>query len=262
VKPPVFLGGGRITGALLSGLRDVGYDKPIVVHDRHPEKLRQLKRQYGAVAESDLQLAVAQAGMLIIAVRPNSVRDLLKKIAPVVRPLTVISLAAGVPLSNLRSMLGCPVRWARAMPSPVCRSACGFTALAFDKRFPDASRNQVRSFFALVATVVEIPESMFDAFTVTYSSSHGYHALASLAAAGQAMGLDRKLALMAAAHALGDGIAAWREGNAPLDDLLHEAATPGGIAAAVMESMRRAGYQRMLVQALRAGMRRARKNAK
>ncbi len=123
------------------------------------------------------------------------------------------------------------------MPSPVARSGRGLTALTFDRDFPAAARREVRDFFARVGRVLEIPESKFDAFTVTYSSSHGYHALAALAEAAEKLGLDRKTALTAAAHALADGILAWREGKISLDDLLHEAATPGGIAAATLARM-------------------------
>jgi len=101
-----------------------------------------------------------------------------------------------------------------------------------------------------------------DAFTVTYSASHGYHALAALAAAGQKLGLDRPMAMTAAAHALADAIVACREGKVPLSALLHEAATPGGTAAAVMDGMDRHGYQRAISQGLVAGLKRARKNAK
>ena len=90
--------------------------------------------------------------------------------------------------------MGRPVRWARAMPSPVARSGRGLTALTFDRDFPAAARREVRSFFARVGQVFEIPESKFDAFTVTYSSSHGYHALAALAGAAEKLGLDRKTA--------------------------------------------------------------------
>jgi pyrroline-5-carboxylate reductase len=110
--------------------------------------------------------------------------------------------------------------------------------------------------------VLEIPESQFDAFTVTYSSSHGYHALATLTASAQRLGLNRKMALTAAAHALADGILSWREGGIPLDRLLHEAATPGGIATAAMNAMDSSGYERIIQQGLEAGMARARKNAK
>jgi pyrroline-5-carboxylate reductase len=110
--------------------------------------------------------------------------------------------------------------------------------------------------------VLEIPERQFDAFTVTYSTSHGYHALATLAASAERLGLSRSLALTAAAHALGDAILSWRDGEITLDRLLHEAATPGGIAAATMQAMDSSGYKPVIQQGLRAGMARAQENAK
>jgi len=261
VRATVFLGGGRITGALVAGLRLAKYDKPIVVHDRNPGKLRQLRKQYGVAVESNLHRAVEQAGLIIVAVRPDSVSDLLRKIGSIDRPLTAVSLAAGIPLSNLRARLRSQVRWARAMPSPASRNGRGLTGLTFDQAFPRTAKREVTGWFEKVGTVLEIPESQFDAFTVTYSSSHGYHALATLAASAQKLGLDRKTALTAAAHALADGILSWREGKIPLDQLLHEAATPGGIASAVMNTMDSSGYARIFQQGLRAGMARARKNA-
>jgi pyrroline-5-carboxylate reductase len=263
VKATVFLGGGRITSALLAGLRLAEYGRPIVVHDRHPEKLQQLKRRYGALVEPDLHRAVESAHLLIIAVRPDSVRGLLKEIGTrnIRRRLTAVSLAAGVPLSKLRAGLGPPVQWARAMPSPVSRSGRGLTALSFGLGLSIAARAEVRDLFALVGAVLEIPENRFDAFTVTFSSSHGYHALATLIDAAEAIGLDRRSARVAATHALADGVAAWREGTLSLKELLQEAATPGGTAAAVMASLDNAGYPRIVAQGLRAGIIQARKNA-
>jgi pyrroline-5-carboxylate reductase len=257
----VFLGGGRITSALVAGLRLSGYDEPIVVHDRHPRKLLRLKQQYRVVVEHNLGKAVRQAHLLIIAVRPNSVRELLDRIGKISHPVTAVSLAAGVPLSKLRARSG-PVRWARAMPSPVCRSGRGLTAVVFDPELSRSEQQKVKQLFARVGPVVEIPENQFDAFTVTYSCSHGYHALAVLAAAAQKLGLSRRMAQIAALHALTDGLIAWREGKTSLQNLLHEAATPGGISAAAMACMKKSGYTRAVERGLRAGMARARKNAK
>ena len=189
-------------------------------------------------------------------------QGLLNQVGTIDRRLTVVSLAAGVPLSKLRAGLGPQMRWARAMPSPVCRSGQGLTALTFARNLSSTARAEVRNLFAQVGAVLEIPESRFDAFTVTFSSSHGYHALAALINAAEAIGLDRKSARVAAAHALADGIAAGRAGNLPLQDLLHEAATPGGIAATVMASLDNAGYPQIIARALRAGITQARKNAK
>jgi pyrroline-5-carboxylate reductase len=263
VKATVFLGGGRITSALVAGLRLAGYDRPIVVHDRHSKKLQILKRQHRVIVEENLRRAVESADLLIVAVRPDSVRELLQEIREQHhrRRLTAVSLAAGIPLSKLQAGLGLPVRWVRAMPSPVCRSGRGLTALTFGRGLPPSERATVRDLFASVGAVAEISEKQFDAFTVTYSTSHGYHALAALVGAAEAVGLDRKTALVAGAHALADGIAAWRAGNLSLEKLLREAATPGGIAEAVTAALDQAGYRRIVKNGLSAGIRRARKNA-
>jgi pyrroline-5-carboxylate reductase len=148
------------------------------------------------------------------------------------------------------------------MPSPVCRIGHGLTAVTYDRGISVADRKRVRELFELVGPVLEIPERRFDAFSVAYSPSHGYHALATLAKAAQAAGLDRKTALTAGAHAFAEAILYWRESGQALDDLLQEAATPGGTAAATMEAMKKFGYEKAVAAGLRAGIRRARFNAR
>jgi pyrroline-5-carboxylate reductase len=272
VKATVFLGGGRITAALLAGLRLAKYQSPIVVHDRNPHKLRALQKEFGVMVEPKLMRAVAQAQLLMVAVRPRDVAAILTEISQGEAQgtgarrsrsaLIACSLAAGIPFAKLRARLGAPVRWSRAMPSPVARSGNGLTSVTFDRGFPPSARKLVRDFFARVGTVVQIPEQEFDAFMVTFSPSHGYHALAALARSAQKLGLDRNSAFTAASHALADGIVSWRQGTESLEGLLHESATPGGIAAAVMNAMDEKGYSGTVERALKAGLARAHKNAK
>ena len=257
----VFLGGGRITSAMLAGLRLAKTRHRLIVHDRNPGKLRGLKKRYAVAVEPDLNNAVKQADVLIVAVRPISVREVLRAIGKVDQPLLVVSLAAGVPLRVLSKLVRPPVQWARAMPSPLCRSGRGLTAVTFPRTLSRANRKRVQDFVAGFGQVVEVPESKFDAFTVIYSCSHGYHALATLARIAQAAGLDRKTALLASAHALADGIIAWRDGRDSLESLMEEAVTPGGIASATVNKMDAAGYGRAVRQGVVAGVRRARANA-
>ncbi|MFZ0731680.1 MAG: NAD(P)-binding domain-containing protein [Candidatus Sulfotelmatobacter sp.] len=260
----VFLGGGRITGALAAGLRLAGDRREIVVYDRHPEKVRALWRESRVKIALDLKAAVERAEMLIVAVRPASVKEMLAEVAAcgAKPPRLYVSLTAGIPFRNLKAGLGDRVRWARAMPSPVCRIGKGFTPVSFERGLSRQDRGRVRALFELVGPVVELAESQFDAITAAASPTHGYHALAALAEAARKAGLDRQTALMSAAHALADGILYWRESGLDLSELLHEAATPGGIAAATMSAMDKAGYQRAVDRGIRAGIAQARKNAK
>ena len=45
----VFLGGGRITSAILAGLRLAKTKHRLIVHDRNANKLRDLRKRYAAV---------------------------------------------------------------------------------------------------------------------------------------------------------------------------------------------------------------------
>lgn len=263
MRATVFLGGGRITGALCAGLRLAGDRRRLVVYDRHPEKMRAMRRESRVEIARDLKSAIESAEMVIVAVRPGSVKEMLSEVdgcgAKLPRPW--ISLAAGIPLQNLRSWLP-TVRWVRVMPSPVCRIGKGLNPVSCDLEVSTREKRLVRTLFRKVGPTFEIPESQMDAITATHSATHGYHALAALAKAARDAGLDGKTALIAAAHALADGILYWRESGLSLDELLEEAATPGGIAAATMAAMDKAGYGRAVVKGLAAGIGQAQRNAK
>jgi pyrroline-5-carboxylate reductase len=258
----VFLGGGRITSAIVRGLGLRPTKFRLVVHDHKARNLLAFQKVRGVSTEARLAAAVAQADMLIVAVRPNSVRKVLHAIGQVPRPLLAVSLAAGLPFSVLKRSLGHPVRWARAMPSPLCSNGNGLTALSFSPDVSRADQNRIGELFANLGPILRLPEAKLDAFTVTYSSSHGYHALEILAAAGQWAGLDRKTALLASAHALADSVLAWRNGKRSLKSLLNEASTPGGVAASTMLAMDAVGYRRAVYKGIATGLRRAKANAK
>jgi pyrroline-5-carboxylate reductase len=249
-------------------LRLAGDRRRIIVYDRHPEKLRALRRESRVEIARDLKSTIEQAELLIVAVRPMSAREMLAEVSACVArpPRLCISLAAGIPLRNLRAWIEPPVHWVRAMPSPVCRIGRGLTPVTFDRSVTKAERARVRQLFELVGPVLELPERQMDAITATHSPTHGYHALAALAKAARTAGLDHKTALIAAAHGLADGIEYWRQSGQSLDELLDElldeAATPGGIAAATMAAMDRSGYSRAVANGIRAGVGQARKNAR
>ena len=257
----VFLGGGRITSALVAGLRRSGFRGRIVVHDRHPEKLRQLRQHYAVHTEPSVRRAVAQAGLILVAVRPTDVLPMLAAIGPSPKGALAVSLAAGVPLRALRRATAADALCARAMPSPACRYGRGLTALAFARGVPREKRHRVRRFFERTGAVIEIPEREFDAFTVVYSTSQGYHALAARIRAARRIGLSARTAFLAAAHGLAEGVRAVAEARASLKELLAEAATPGGIAAEVLRTLRAGGYERLVERAYRAGLAHARRAA-
>lgn len=256
----VFLGGGRITSALLAGLAAARFPHRIVVHDRNARKMKALRTQFGITISPGVADALSRADLLVLAVRPQSLPELLPTLRSA-RSLPAVSVAAAVPVATLRSLSPAPLRWARAMPSPACRTSRGLTAMHFPAAYPSAARKLAIDIFSSVGEVVQVPEKEFDAFTVLYSTSHGQHLLHVLAAEGRRLGLGERLALTAASHALADGVQLWRQNRSSLHRELREAATPGGIAAAVMQSMDDSGLAQTIEAGLRAGLARCRELA-
>lgn len=261
----VFLGGGRIASAMIEGLRLSEYKPPIVVHDKSAAKMRRLHHEFQVRTEPKLESAVEDSGFIILAVRPDAAKELIADLVVPVRtrlersrkPLIIVSVMAGIPLPWLRKSLGPDICLARVMPSPLCNIRRGLTAIVFDGNCRRDGRKKVREFFGSLGAILEIPERQFNAFTVTYSSSHGLHALSALSDAGESVGLDRKIAELAAAHALGDSITALREGKASLRQMLKAAATPGGIAETTMAMMDKSGYRAAVENGVRRGFERA-----
>jgi pyrroline-5-carboxylate reductase len=259
----LFIGGGSIGAAMISGLRLAKYAPPIAVHDRSAERMRLIQRKYRTSVESDLAEALRHARLIVLAVRPDAAADLLEDLNRALRlsaerkKKIVVSVIAGLPLVWLRSRITTGVDWVRAMPSPMCESGNGIAALTFGSGCSKVARNTVKQLFRSFGEVLELSESQFNAFTVVYSPSHGVHALSALSEAGVRAGLRKKTALIAAAHALSAAGLALKQGG-DLNKMVKQAATPGGTAEATMAGMDAAGYRAAVTKGVQAGVARAR----
>src|SRR5215472_741009 len=163
----VFLGGGRISTAMIHGLQRSGYAGPVMVHDHDAKKLRAIHRTLKVSVEPDLTRAVDQAHILVFAVRPASAPELLNALRQFEKknkPRVAISVMAGIRLEWLRKQLGPHVSWVRALPSPASESGNGLTALAFDSNCTVAGKRQARRLFSQLGAVTELREKDFDAF--------------------------------------------------------------------------------------------------
>ena len=261
----MFIGGGSIGAAMIAGLRLEKYAAPIAVHDHRAERMRLLRRAHGAMEEPDLATGVRAADLIVLAVRPDAADEMLRQLDVALEGggrgesrKILVSVMAGLPLAWLRKRIRASVKWARAMPSPLCESGNGLTALVFGSGCARETRAAVYRLFATFGQVVDLPERHFDAFTVIYSPSHGVHALSALADAGVEAGLSRRTALQAAAHALSGADAALKAGSGDLKRIQRQAATPGGTAEATMAGMEAAGYRKAVAQGVQRGIKRAR----
>ncbi|MET0734570.1 MAG: pyrroline-5-carboxylate reductase [Microbacterium sp.] len=181
--PPIaILGAGSMGGAILQGLVRSGLaGEGVIATNRTSEKAAELARLGGvtsiALAEtpSGNRDAAAAADIVLVGVKPGMVPDLLREIAPALRPGTiVVSLAAGVTTATFEAILGDGIPVLRSMPNTPAVVGKAVTGLAAGATASPADVAVVRRVFETCGAVVEVPESQIDALSTISGSGPAY----------------------------------------------------------------------------------------
>ncbi|ANF32445.1 pyrroline-5-carboxylate reductase [Leifsonia xyli] len=176
------LGAGSMGRAILSGLLAPGVQVAgIRVTNRSEAKAAELAGTPGVTAyatetEADAnRLAVDGAQVVLVAVKPAMVRDLLAEIADSLAPETVVvSVAAGVTAATMESLLPDSVSVVRAMPNTPAVVGQAVTGVSAGSRTDPSDLDVVRALFETVGEVVEVPESQLDALSTISGSGPAY----------------------------------------------------------------------------------------
>ena len=176
------LGAGSMGTAILAGLLKSGLDPATVTTTvAKVESADALAKKYGVTAYStEYQpranlLAATGAKLILLAVKPAMIADLLKEIHDSVSPdALVVSVAAGITTHTIESHLPKGVGVVRAMPNTPAIISKAVTGVAAGK---SASAEQVAEavkLFETVGTVVQIDEGQIDALSTISGSGPAY----------------------------------------------------------------------------------------
>jgi pyrroline-5-carboxylate reductase len=176
------LGAGSMGGAILNGLVQPGtaVSGPVRVTNRTEAKAAALRSDavisYSTEVEPNANLAaITGARIVVVAVKPTMVPDLLREIAEVLEPdAVVISVAAGVTIATIQSLLPPSVAVLRAMPNTPALVGRGVTGLAAGDRASASDLAMAHSLFATVGAVLEVPESKIDEVSAISGSGPAY----------------------------------------------------------------------------------------
>jgi len=181
--PPIaILGAGSMGGAIARGLSRSGLAAGgVTTTNRSLVRAAELDGLPGVTSvaletkPSGNTDAAGAAGVVLVGVKPAMVPDLLREIAPALRPGTiVVSLAAGVTIETFEQILGSDAVVLRSMPNTPALVARGVTGLAAGSRADAAAVETARRLFETVGTVVEVPESQIDALSTISGSGPAY----------------------------------------------------------------------------------------
>ncbi|QYF73524.1 pyrroline-5-carboxylate reductase [Cryobacterium sp. PAMC25264] len=178
-----FLGAGSMARAVLAGLLKptVTVTGGIRTTNRSAAKAAELAGTAGVTAwatetEPDAnRLAVAGAGIVIVAVKPAMVPDLLAEIADSLEPGTlVVSVAAGVTIATFEKHLPATVAVIRSMPNTPAVVGMAVTGLSAGTRSTAEQMALATALFATVGEVLVVSEDKIDALSTISGSGPAY----------------------------------------------------------------------------------------
>ena len=256
------LGTGNMGEALIHGLLYGHLCRPeqIFCSDVKAEKLKAIREKYGVKSTSHNVEVVKQSDIVILAVKPQIMKQVVEEIAKYLDlSKLVISIAAGVPLNAIEACARKDLKLIRIM-SNICVSVReGVSTIAGGKHALKEDLMMAKTIFDSVGKSLFIEEGLLDAVTGLSGSGPAYIFLIidALADAGVKVGLSRDDALILASQTvLGAAKMLIETGEHPgkLKDMV---TSPGGTAIAGLHTLEEGGLRTTLINAVEVATQRS-----
>ncbi|MFW5870512.1 MAG: pyrroline-5-carboxylate reductase [Candidatus Sumerlaeota bacterium] len=245
------IGAGNMGSALIRGACDSLLVEPknVWIYDPDTEKTAALARDPGVrVASSGVQV-LANAGTILLAVKPQILVDVLKELGPAEQKDQVfISVAAGIPTALIEKHLGERAIVIRAMPNTPAMLGKGATAVAGGTRATMHNMANAQVLFGAVGLAVSVEEEQMNAVTGLSGSGPAYvfRMIEALTQAGIAAGLGRQVAdNLARQTVLGAATMASDLESDPAE-LRRRVTSPGGTTEAGLKVLDEAGFMELI----------------
>lgn len=259
-----FIGAGNMAAALIGGLIADGVDPgTLVASDPSDTARRALAESTGIRTSDDNGATVAAAHTVVLAVKPQVLKDVARAIAPHLQHgrQLVISIAAGIRTADLRAWLGDATPLVRTMPNTPALVQAGATVLFAGPGVSDAQRTRAESLMRAVGLTQWVDdEDLMDTVTALSGSGPAYFFLImeALEAAAVDLGLNVDTArLLTLQTALGAARMAL-ESSEPPATLRARVTSPGGTTERAIASLEHDALRDILARALGAARARSR----
>lgn len=253
-KKIAIIGGGNLGVAITEGLIASGFALPqhIIVTKRNIKTLQKLEEK-GVMVSNDNMEAVHFADLIILAIKPFQVKDVLRQIAPSLQESRhiLVSVVTGVPIRQIVEEVKQKVPVVRAMPNTAIAIQESMTCLTAHE-VGEADISYIEDLFNQLGRIVWIDEKLMDAATVLGACGTAY-AMRYIRAniqGGIEIGFDAATASLIAAQTVkGAAELLLRMGSHPEQEI-DKVTTPQGCTIAGLNEMEHQGFSSSLIKGL------------
>lgn len=258
-----FIGCGNMASAMLGGIMKEGVvEKENLMASAKSEKtLKKIREELKIIAIADNRELAARADLIVLAVKPIYMEEVIEEIADsVTEDKIIVTLAPGKTLEWLDLTFGKPTKLIRTMPNTPALVGEGMTALCPNELVTEAELQTVVEIFQSFGKTQVVTEPMIDVVVGVSGSSPAYvfMFIEAMADAAVADGMMRSQAYEFAAQAvLGSAKMVLDTGMHPgaLKDMV---CSPGGTTIEAVRVLEEKGMRSSVIEASKAAVRKAR----
>ena len=260
-----FMGAGNMAEALARALLAAGLPPESISASDVAEARRKLFSESLHVAvTNDNRQVLAKSDVVIFAVKPQNMPELLAIISGPPHGTLFISICAGVSTAFIEKELGGAPHVIRAMPNTPMLVGAGAAAVAKGKYATDDDLAVARAIFECAAKVTVVTEPLTDAVTAVSGSGPAYffYLVEAMVDAGVKLGLTKDQALaLARQTAFGAGKLLATSPDSP-EELRRKVTSPGGTTFAAITKLDEAAVKAAIIRAIEAAAARSRELGK
>ena len=264
-KKIAIIGVGNMGSAIAVGLIKSGFMQPsdIIATDKREKSLEGMKK-LGVTVSSDNQEAVKAAGVVLLAVKPYHIAQVIEEIKSELNSGKILmSIVAGVSIGEISEMAGKELPVFRVMPNTAIALQESLTCIASNKN-ATPHKNYVIEMFNKLGKTIEIGEELMEAATVLSSCGIAY-ALRYIRAAMQGgieIGFSAEMAQFITAQTVkGATELILQSGNHPEREI-DKVTTPMGVTITGLNEMEHKGFSSSLIQGVMASYKKIEKTKK
>ena len=250
-----FIGTGNMGGALARAVRSARPNDVLLLSDASSERAEALAQEVGGDVVDNRTVAM-NADYIFLGVKPQMLQDMLSGIVGLLRSradsFTIISMAAGVPISRLKQLCGRPCPIIRIMPNTPVSVGEGAVLYSVSEGTSPEAVYKFCEIMANAGRLMNIDERLIDAASAISGCGPAYADLfiEALADGGVACGLPRSLALeLAAATLSGSARLILETGKHPAQ-LKDEVCSPGGTTIQGVRALEKGGLRSAVMEAV------------
>lgn len=251
-----FIGAGKMATAIINGLKSSKLFKPenIIASEPNKEYAHKIEKDLGIKIVHNNREAAAQADIILLAVKPFVVKEVLTEIEDRIDDTKlIITIAAGISSKKIEEILEKTARVIKVMPNTPALLGCGMSAVCKGEHANEEDFEEVVKIFESVGKVIKAKEEDIDAITGVSGSGPAfyYYIIDEIAKAGEKLGLDYKTALLLSAQtALGSAKMILESGVDP-KQLITNVTTPGGTTAEGNKVLNESNISEILFETVR-----------